>query len=165
MPTETTTDLSLPAREPSTRAKVTRERATVLLAECVARARLVNRTPIYAFRVDTLVLFGSYLSSDRPKIGDIDLAIRLVRRSKVRATQEALEKASRHARHRVRAQPFRNTVEFITWPSMEVYLEVKGRSGRISLHEWSQLTYLAERGGIPVYRVLIGKWEPTAVQS
>ena len=65
------------AREMQTasRGRLTRVRAQAVLTTFMERVRNMNDDAKYAFKVDCVVLFGSYLSG-RDRIGDIDLAVK-----------------------------------------------------------------------------------------
>ena len=56
---------------------VTRARAEVLLRDLLDRARAINEDPYYLFGVGRIEVFGSYINSDKPKLGDVDLAVGL----------------------------------------------------------------------------------------
>lgn len=57
-------------------APITRKTADRIVAEFMLRVEQVNASKVYAYRVDRVVAFGSYVT-DRPDLGDIDLAISL----------------------------------------------------------------------------------------
>jgi hypothetical protein len=143
----------------TSRTKLTRERADSLLQEFLARVEEVNRTPTYAFRVATVVVFGSYLT-DRLKIGDVDLAVVLSARESDAPRQRELEKSAR-----VRCVRPRNMTEHICFPTTEVYRTLKGGSAFLELHEGlHELDCIFESGARPAYRVLVGEWVPPSLE-
>jgi hypothetical protein len=136
------------------RGKLTLDRADGLLAEFVYRVRGVNNGGDYAYKVDTVVVFGSYLSA-LAKIGDIDIAIKLRPRSRSEADQQTLE-----ARARNKAPGGLNMVAHICWPQTEVMRALQARSAFIELHDISELEALFESGAKPKYEVILGDWSP-----
>jgi hypothetical protein len=144
------------ARELQTksRGKLSRGRADGLLAEFVHRVHTLNDSGDYAYKVDTVVVFGSYLSA-LPKIGDIDLAITLRPRKQFKAEQNALEEDAR-----ARAPSGLNMVAHIYWPQTEVKRTLRAGSSFIELHDMSELEALFESGANPKYEVILGHWFP-----
>jgi hypothetical protein len=117
-------------------APIKRRTADRLVAEFLQRVEQVNASKIYAYRVARVVAFGSYVT-DRPDLGDIDLAISLA--AKWRATAwpaegsyEGWTQPRRDAATNAGRQ-FSSTVDFIDWPSTEIRLFLKNRSRAISL--------------------------------
>ncbi len=129
---------------------VSRETATRLLREFLDRVRLSNENEAFAYRIESVVLFGSYLS-EVASVNDVDLSVELVRRHRVDlAFEDACTKrinlAFRHGRR------FQNMTEEILWPRIEILLYLKNRSRTLSLCEWDSLR------GMPTfpYAILIG---------
>jgi predicted nucleotidyltransferase len=102
-----------------------------LASDVVHRAELVNATDIFAYRVKTMVLFGSFLSG-ADRISDVDIACELVPRWAGEEQDEA-EEFSR-ALHEGR---FRNASECVAWPKLEVLQYLKSRSRGLSIQELS----------------------------
>jgi hypothetical protein len=144
------------ARELQTksRGKLSRDRADGLLAEFVDRVHRMNNGGDYAFKVDTVVVFGSYLSA-LPKIGDIDIALKLRPRKQSKAEQDALEKLIRD-----KAPSGLNMVEHLGWPKTEVKRTLQAGSAFIELRDISELDALFEAGAKPKYEVIMGHWLP-----
>src|SRR5580692_6205869 len=61
---------------------ISRRDASRRVEEFLARARKVNDDDSWLYRVGKVVIFGSYLNN-QDRIGDIDLAVRLDRRTRV----------------------------------------------------------------------------------
>jgi len=114
----------------------------------------VNNGSDYAFKVDTVVVFGSYPSA-LPKIGDIDIAIKLRPRKQSNADQETLENLARN-----RAPSGLNMVAHLCWPQTEVKRTLQARSAFIELHDIGDLEVLFESGAEPRYEVILGYWSP-----
>ena len=118
-------------RQPKKKARrLKRETADRALAGFMTRLAQVNAPEApYAYRVKTVVLFGSY-ATDAAQVGDVDLAVQLEPKFPHRSPeQRALEKARRAA------GPYhpRNLTEAIFWYQLEVYRVLKGRSPTLSI--------------------------------
>ena len=129
--------------------RTTAERA---LKQIVDRARAINAGD-YAYSVECLVVFGSYLSG-APRVGDLDLAMSLVRRPHQDWNQFA-------ARFRRRAPPGACWLTRLCWPEEEVVRFLKGRSQIVSLMYIGGQEEAITSGP---YEVVFGKWEPPSRQ-
>jgi predicted nucleotidyltransferase len=106
-----------------------RETAERLITDIVNRARSVNRDGKWAYRVGTLVIFGSCVrGANRPN--DVDIACELVPRFDGEK-QRLIEQVRRDARD----QDFRNLSQWASWPKVEVFRFLKGRARGLSIHE------------------------------
>lgn len=115
------------------RKPITRKTAERLVAEFLNRVRAINACDDYVYRVKQVIVFGSYLT-DRPDLGDIDLAITLQFRlddpdRRERQCQERIQQALDKGR------TFRTYFEEVSWPQMEIYQYLKGRSSSLSFHD------------------------------
>lgn len=100
-------------------APLRRQTAERLIANIVNRAHAVNRDEKLAYRVRTLVLFGSCVRGEtRPN--DVDVACELAPRFNGER-QSLLEQDRRPARGR----SFRNLSQWASWPQMEVFQFLK----------------------------------------
>lgn len=113
-----------------------RDEGTVL-RELLARVKAVNARQDLAYRVESVVVFGSYLSKAK-RVNDLDVAVELKRRSTDDVTWERLCNAS-HERAAAAGRRFRNVVEQVGWPQLEVLGILKNRSRTISFCEWKSL--------------------------
>ena len=109
-----------------------RETAERILAEFMDRVRQVADSPEFLYKVQQVVLFGSYLTS-KQRLGDIDIAIKLMPKIKDR------EEMRRLANEKVdeawlKGRKFRSFYDEMSWPVREVRLYLKNRSTAISLH-------------------------------
>jgi predicted nucleotidyltransferase len=116
----------------SARKPITRKTAERLVAALLDRVSAINACDDYVYRVKQVIVFGSYLT-DRSDLGDIDLAITLQFRfddpgRRERQMQERIEQARRDGR------VFRSYFDEITWPHLEIFQMLKGRSPSLSLH-------------------------------
>lgn len=118
--------------------RITRARAGELVAEVLTRVDAINLNDDLAMRVSRVRVFGSYLTKV-PTLGDVDLAIDLVRRFPERGS---LAEANR----RVAATgPRRSGLSFVQWlyyPHIEVLRLIKNRRRAISLHWGDELKTL-----------------------
>jgi len=110
-----------------------RKTADSILLKFMERVNEVNTNDTFAYRVEKVMVFGSYLS-DKERLNDIDLAIKLVSKEKDQ------EKRRQRDQERIRiaqkaGRSFSNIVNEIFWPMTEVRLFLKNRSHSISLHD------------------------------
>lgn len=99
-----------------------------LIADVVNRAYAVNRDEKWAYRIKTLVLFGSCVRREK-RPNDVDVACELAPRFDDER-QSLLEQNRRAAR----GQGFRNLSQWSSWPRMEVFQFLKSRARGLSLH-------------------------------
>jgi hypothetical protein len=112
-----------------TAAPLRRQTAERLIADIVNRSHAVNRDEKWAYRVRTLVLFGSCVRGEtRPN--DVDIACELAPRFDGER-QSLLEQERRAAR----GEGFRNLSQWASWPRMEVFQFLKSRARGLSLHQ------------------------------
>ena len=116
---------------------VTRASADEVLREFVDRVRIVNGRQELAHSVESAVVFGSYLS-DAKRLNDLDIAVELKQKRPDDATYESLRQASLDRAY-ASGRRFRNVVEEVGWPQLEVLYILKNRSRTISLCEWESL--------------------------
>ena len=111
---------------------LTRKTAKQRLSEFLERVEAVNASDYYLYRVQKVLVFGSYLS-DRNRINDIDVAVELVFREKDPKRREIVMQG-RILEACKAGRKFSNIVEELFWPYQEVLLFLKSRSRAISLH-------------------------------
>ncbi len=106
-----------------------RSKAAQLISELVRRAKLVNADDGWAYMVERLVVFGSFVrGAVRPN--DVDIACKLA----PRWTGDAQAQAEERRRDLYLGQ-FRNTIHYLYWPKFEVLRFLKARSRGLSMHE------------------------------
>lgn len=109
-----------------------RATARRLIDEVVERARAINGDNEFAYRVQRLVVFGSFLAgAERPN--DVDIACSLVARFDGER-QRVLEDERRRNKG-----SFANTSEWAAWPKLEVLKKLKSGSRGLSVQEISCL--------------------------
>jgi hypothetical protein len=138
----------------SSRNRLTRAKAKQILDQLVSRAHEVNANDRYVMRVETMVVFGSFLG-DNPMIGDVDVAVEL--RPKFEDPREQ-EEAEKVARQRA-VGAFLNV---LFWPKIEVMRALKARSPVLELHDIHILKSVLQRDPTTLFRELLGTWEPPA---
>ena len=129
---------------------ISRRTAERVLRQFMDRVNAVNASKEYAFRVKSVVLFGSMLSyADR--LGDVDVAIDLQRRISDSAKFRQQCDRRRHLAEE-RGRAFSTAIDWATWPKTEVVLQLKARSRSLSLHGFDQLMEMENLR----YRILVG---------
>ncbi|HKP37582.1 MAG TPA: nucleotidyltransferase domain-containing protein [Pyrinomonadaceae bacterium] len=112
---------------------ISRATAERNLTQLLARVRKVNEDDYFLYKVQKVVLFGSYLRSTQT-LSDLDVAITLAPKEANRERQDLLEKQRiRAAKNEGRV--FGNFLVQLFWPQLEVRKFLKSRSRVISLHE------------------------------
>jgi predicted nucleotidyltransferase len=106
-----------------------RETAARLVAELIERARALNADDKWAYRIRTVVVFGSYIrGAERPN--DVDIACEL--RPRWTGAEQLVQE---QVRREIRRQPFRNLTEWAAWPRLEVFRFLKACARGLSIHE------------------------------
>jgi predicted nucleotidyltransferase len=133
---------------------ITRATAKRHLSAVVERARGYNAEPGKSLAVAEIAVFGSYLDDSVDRLGDLDLAVTMVRRweGELYVTQ-ALDLA--HASGR----SFGTFIEQLQWPRRELYLLLKNRASAISITQ-EEVRRLTDRFEV-VYRI---EDDPMAIQ-
>jgi hypothetical protein len=116
---------------------VTRASAEEVLRVFLDRVRVVNGRQELAHSVESVVVFGSYLSEAK-RLNDLDIAVELKAKWHDDATFQRYRNAGLD-RARASGRRFRNLVEEVCWPQLEVLSILKNRSRTISLCEWDSL--------------------------
>ena len=129
---------------------VSRESTENVVREFLERVNAVNERHDLAHRVESVIVFGSYLS-EVSRLNDLDLSVELVGNGMNDASHRALREASID-RALASGRRFRNAVDEIFWPRTEVLSLLKNRSRTISFCEWDSLKDMPKLR----YRVLFG---------
>jgi hypothetical protein len=104
---------------------ISRKTADRLVAELLERARAYNADSGRPMFIDTLRVFGSYLSPEIDPLGDVDIELAYGRRITDREALSAYTRAS--------GRSFGTYVDQVTWPSTELFLHLKKRSAFINI--------------------------------
>ncbi len=117
----------------STTAPLKRATAARNLEAFLERVKQVNADRTFAYVVETVVLFGSFLG-DTPTVHDVDLAVQLRPRfndsKQFRALCEQRINAALDQGRR-----FSNISEHVAWPQTEVVRFLKGSSRVLKVHD------------------------------
>jgi predicted nucleotidyltransferase len=110
-----------------------KEKADRIFKEFMQRVEEINSNNYYLDKIEKLLLFGSYLNSDKDDYGDIDIAIELKRKI------ENLDEYEKARRKRVREMKengkyFSSFIDEVFFPEKEVKLKLKNKCQYISLH-------------------------------
>jgi hypothetical protein len=108
-----------------------RATADKILLEFLSRVEQLRDEPHWCFKVERVVLFGSYLS-DAPTLGDVDVAISLRRAHADPKIQEAA-KEQRRTDAQNAGRDFQTFFARLYWPENEVRQLLSAR--RLSLHD------------------------------
>jgi hypothetical protein len=137
----------------TSRRRLSRARGEQLLRELVSRAPVINADDRYAYRIAAIVAFGSVLS-DKPMIGDVDVAVWLTDRFEDRAAREAVHDV---ARTRCGDTSF---LADESWAHTEVMRALRGRSTALEAHDVRALISILSANPRAPYRVVFGSWRP-----
>lgn len=121
--------------------RITRHEAEKLVSELLNRVAQVNERDELTHRVTEVRVFGSYVT-DKPDLGDVDLAVKYTPR---RPTH--VEEAKRRAAQS--GKTMSNFLQIITYGTQEIRQILKSRNPYLSIHEHSEPDTL----GVP-YKVL-----------
>ena len=111
---------------------ISRGKATQLLNELIERVKQVNATKDLIYYVETVKVFGSYLST-KDLLGDLDVAVKLARKYEGDKFMEENKKRSHLAIQKGRT--FSNYFQELLWPHREVMLLLKTKKKGLSLHD------------------------------
>ena len=110
------------------RRRIKRITADRMVGEFLDRVRAVNADQHHVYIVTRVILFGSYVNSDRDMIGDIDIGYEVKPRFSGPLWKD-IENSKRCA-----CTAHCSTVEWLYWPCDEVLRAIRGRNRYISLH-------------------------------
>src|SRR5262249_37500822 len=112
-----------------------------LIAELTIRASEIDADPRFIYGVTRLAVFGSYVSSDKPKLGDIDIAVELGPKEK--DSERFTELLVREEND---APAWANMFEKVCWPQTKVCRALRAGHSSISLHEYEELEKMLQAG-------------------
>jgi hypothetical protein len=104
------------------------------------RVHAVNADPDYLETITGVIVFGSFISP-RPKLGDVDVGIRLERKPMDDGLFMQLAEAWRKLAEE-RGKRFRNISEWATWPVQEIWVYLKSRARQLSIYDFRGLRNL-----------------------
>jgi hypothetical protein len=142
---------------------IKRATADRIVRELVARATALNADDDYGFRVDALIVFGSYLDQTRDRLGDVDVGYIICPRHE-RGSKEFAEADRRaHKRARAAGRQLASTFEQVFWPDHEFRLALKSGTAGLSLHDARGPDAKLIAAG--PHRVVFGAWAAVDVAS
>lgn len=126
---------------------ISRATAARHLAQVIERARGYNADPDRLLTIAEIAVFGSYLDPAADRLGDLDLAVSVVRRET--SGEPYVERVLAYAR--ASGRRFGVFIEQLFWPARELRMILKNRSPAISITN-EDVTKLTDRFEV-VYRV------------
>lgn len=111
---------------------ITRQKADGLLNEIIEKAKHINATKELVYYVESIKVFGSYLS-EKELLGDIDVAVKLSKRYEGDTFRQQIQKRIDLAFQNGRR--FANIIDRYCWPHREVMLLLKSKKKGLSLHD------------------------------
>lgn len=110
---------------------ITRAKADELLKELLERVSIINTNNELVFRVQSIKIFGSYLTNIEV-LGDLDIGFKLVQRN---TDEKYTEKRKERIKLAIEnGREFSSFVDELTWPYKEVILMLKTKKKGLSLH-------------------------------
>lgn len=106
---------------------ISRKTAERCLKEFLARVEEVRRSPEFLWKVKRVILFGSYLTTNKDKVSDVDLAIDLAPKEKDPDIRMALERANVEKAMRA-GRRFSTYVDELFYADHQVRTFLKSRS-------------------------------------
>ena len=107
-----------------------RETCTLELNELLNRVEQVNHDPYYLYYVKELIVFGSYVNTQNPKIHDLDIALNLEQKCDNR--EFVMKKSSERVRASNKSLSFLDTIYYCY---IETAKYLQNRSHILSLHD------------------------------
>ena len=107
-----------------------RETCTLELNELLNRVEQVNHSPYYLYYVKELIVFGSYVNTQNPKIHDLDIALDMEQKCDDR--EFVMKKSSERVRASNKSLSFLDTIYYCY---IETAKYLQNRSHILSLHD------------------------------
>lgn len=137
---------------------IKRKTAEAALSGLLKIAEQYNSDPDKILTVETIAVFGSFLS-DKKDLGDLDVAVKHRDRDPNGDRGEIWDAYTRRS-----GRTFSNIVDQLFWPSTELCQILKQRKRTIAIQDWNAFLRLAEKAGETFpYKVVFG--DPTSVQA
>jgi len=116
---------------------ILRSTAKKLLESIAQRAKEANDNPDFVYSVARIVVFGSYINTDKEKLGDLDVAVELVPRYE----GDDLARAEAEAFNRRGPQTY-SIIDRLFFAHYEVERYLRNKSKCLSLHDFGELQKL-----------------------
>jgi len=111
---------------------ISRQKATQLLNELIERAKSINSNDELVYVIESLRVFGSYLS-ENDALGDLDVGFKLTAR--LAGEEFTLQNQKRIDLARSNNKSFSSFIDELCWPNKEVMLMLKNNQRGLSLHD------------------------------
>lgn len=111
---------------------ILRATASRKIEEFLARVKVVNKNEYYLYKVEKVLVFGSYLGTNE-RLGDVDIAIKISSKE-LNSTKFAELAKIRSSEAENNGRHFSNSLQKLFWPQEEVLRYLKSRSRSISIH-------------------------------
>lgn len=105
--------------------KIRRSTAEGYIQGLLDRIEVVNSNPSYCYSVKRVLLFGSYVNSDKEMLSDLDVALDI---------SPKYDYASYEFESKRQEYTGRNFLMAYDWPKQEVLKFIRNRNAYISLH-------------------------------
>ena len=131
-----------------TYSRVTAQRA---LENVIQRIEKANNKKDFIYKITKAVLFGSYINSDKDKVGDLDIALYIELKDK---SKDEIEQNFERARTSINYVPF--LMRFI-YGKEEVFRYIKDKKRVLQLHYGNKVDEDAKNCNEPISYIYIDK--------
>lgn len=131
-----------------TYSRVTAQRA---LENVIQRIEKANNKKDFIYKITKAVLFGSYINSDKDKVGDLDIALYIELKDK---SKDEIEQNFERARTSINYVPF--LMRFI-YGKEEVFRYIKDKKRVLQLHYGNKVDEDAKNFNEPISYIYINK--------
>lgn len=140
------TEDGLRLRNASAGPLISRDKADKLLQGLIERAKTINASPEFTQAVVVMVVFGSYLDPEKDKLGDLDVAVEILRKPGI-SVEEEREHIIRDMEN---GAPVPGGIAYMFWPYKKAIGYLKSRKAGISLHPYSMHKEMISKGPFKV---------------
>ena len=131
-----------------------RKTAQNALNNVLKRIKEANKNEDFIYKITKAVLFGSYINSDKEKIGDLDIAIYVELKDKTKAeTDQNYERYKSSSAHHI---PF--IMQFY-YGKEEIFKYIKDKKKILQLHDAVEIENEAKRYNEDVSYIYIDKYK------
>ncbi len=131
-----------------------RETATKTLENVLQKIKEVNRNKDFIYTITKAVLFGSYINSNKEKIGDLDIAIYLKLKDETKSEPE--QNYERYIKASSNYLPF--ILQFY-YGKEEVFRYIKNNKRIVQLHDAVEIEKESIRYNEPISYIYIDKYK------
>ena len=145
--------LNLEKKEES-KVKYTRNTAKKTLDNVIKKIKEANENEDFIYKVRKAVLFGSYINSNKEKIGDLDIAIYVDLKDK---TKDEVEQNCERCRKVCSNGSYVPLIEELFYGKIEVFKYIKDRKRILQLHDGTTIDDEAKKHDDPVSYIYFDK--------